>query len=287
MSDGDYTGLGNSDASYLEVTHRLGRALPDTPAVYLIKSPSGKGYVGQALNLRLRMQSHRSPCRIKGTMGKSPALYRAVAKYGWARMRVFVLATPKAEDLDSEEQRFVQLLGTLSPGGYNLTTGGDAGRSDAPEVKEKKRCNTVASWHNPKVRARRIANMGKGIAAGWAKLSAEEWEARTAANRDHLRSEAGKQHRARVHGAAPVAAKKRSAWAERRKSTIMAMPEAKRGKAWRDSYGHALLRAQRMGPEHVARVEAAYAEEKQGWASAYLKSGELALLNCEGEAGEQ
>jgi len=66
----------------LEVTHRFGRALPDTPAVYLIRSPSGKGYVGQALNLRGRMQT-RAPCSCGGHIRGGEAGLGFGVPQGW------------------------------------------------------------------------------------------------------------------------------------------------------------------------------------------------------------
>ncbi len=42
-----------------------------------------------------------------------------------------------AEGLDGWEQYFIELFDTLSPRGYNLTTGGDGGKKYAVESREK------------------------------------------------------------------------------------------------------------------------------------------------------
>jgi hypothetical protein len=48
-----------------------------------------------------------------------------------------VLAIVADEDLYEAEKRAIAMYGTLSPGGYNLTAGGEAGCSKHPEVRAK------------------------------------------------------------------------------------------------------------------------------------------------------
>lgn len=109
--------------------------------IYLIRSPSGKGYVGQTmqrLNRRMNQHKHRCMC---------PRLAAAERKYGWEAMTITLLCTVAEEELDAAEERFIAELGTLHPAGYNLQRGGRSGQGMMhPETKAKIGSLKRAQW---------------------------------------------------------------------------------------------------------------------------------------------
>lgn len=93
--------------------------------VYLLTAPSGKRYVGQTWDLPRRMNRYRC-----GESTAQPALHNAITKHGWENFRVTVLACgiQTQSALDATEDAFIIMLGTMSPGGYNLKRGGARGK---------------------------------------------------------------------------------------------------------------------------------------------------------------
>lgn len=63
------------------------------------------------------------------------AIYRAIQKYGWENFEKDWYECPD-EDLDKHEELMIEVLGTLSPGGYNLTEGGANGKHST-ETRQK------------------------------------------------------------------------------------------------------------------------------------------------------
>jgi group I intron endonuclease len=94
--------------------------------IYKITSPSGKAYVGQTVNFVNRKSRHKLS---KNKQGSCRAISAAIELYGWDAMHVEILLEGVEEnDLDCMEQRMIAEHGTYhadSPGGYNLTRGGD------------------------------------------------------------------------------------------------------------------------------------------------------------------
>lgn len=87
--------------------------------IYKYTSPSGKSYIGQTNDPARRKRLHRNVdgCR---------ALYRAIQKYGWDNMSYEVLETGLTlEDANRLEAHYIKLHDTMSPNGYNLTSGGE------------------------------------------------------------------------------------------------------------------------------------------------------------------
>lgn len=99
-------------------------ALPLMGTVYCITNlANGKMYVGQTrypLNIRWRYH-------VKASRNNSQsALHCAIRKYGTESFKIepiFVVAL--ADELNEKEKFFIAALNTLSPNGYNLTTGGE------------------------------------------------------------------------------------------------------------------------------------------------------------------
>lgn len=90
--------------------------------IYKVTSPSNKIYVGQTRkdDPRKRWKQHCTPSSTGCT-----ALKRAIDKYGAENMTFEVVEECSDEFLNDRERHWIRELGTLSPHGYNLTTGGD------------------------------------------------------------------------------------------------------------------------------------------------------------------
>jgi len=87
----------------------------------ILNKINGKAYVGQTVqSLPDRLRHHfsdSSGCR---------ALKSAIRKYGFENFEVQELAKAETlEQLNALEIEFIEKLGTIAPGGYNLKTGGD------------------------------------------------------------------------------------------------------------------------------------------------------------------
>ena len=89
--------------------------------IYKLTFPSEKSYIGQTIrDIHKRLEEHpvKTGCS---------AVYNAIQKYGWEKVEKEWYEVPD-EDLNFYEEMLVALLGTLSPGGYNLKEGGGNGK---------------------------------------------------------------------------------------------------------------------------------------------------------------
>lgn len=88
--------------------------------IYLI-TLNGKKYVGQTHDTYTRFSGHRTPtsgCRY---------LSNAIQLYGWDNAKVEILLVDLLiEEANRLETHYIDTLGTLVPGGYNLKKGGDS-----------------------------------------------------------------------------------------------------------------------------------------------------------------
>jgi group I intron endonuclease len=109
--------------------------------VYLVRSPSGKGYVG--------VTKHDALTRWKAHVRESSysnwsALHEAVRKYGFEAFVVETLFESNHwKELIAAERRLIAELGTKVPNGYNLTDGGE-GCPGLPEEIEAARIRKIA-----------------------------------------------------------------------------------------------------------------------------------------------
>ena len=92
---------------------------------------SGRQYVGQSIDCADRFKSHTTP--RKGAAG----IKGAIMKYGVEAFKWQILEECKREELNEREIYWIAQLGTLSPGGYNLNSGGGALTTFSKESKAK------------------------------------------------------------------------------------------------------------------------------------------------------
>ena len=94
-------------------------------SIYLIykhTSPSGKSYIGQTKDYDTRCKQHQTTSGCK-------AFSAAIKKYGWDNFIHEMLVEHITEDeANTLEVFYINEHNTLYPLGYNLKTGGDAGR---------------------------------------------------------------------------------------------------------------------------------------------------------------
>lgn len=102
-------------------------------AIYIITNTvNAKQYVGITKRLKVRWQQHKS------ANGSAPALHAAIKKYGVENFAFTHFASAKDVDAAGDiERMLIKEHNTLSPNGYNLTTGGEGGKG-VPMPKEQK-----------------------------------------------------------------------------------------------------------------------------------------------------
>lgn len=90
--------------------------------IYCLTFPNGKKYVGQSKRpWKQRWHGHKSP------NSDCVALRQALQKYQPCNTHWEILSYAKdLIELNQLESHFIKILHTLSPNGYNLTTGGDS-----------------------------------------------------------------------------------------------------------------------------------------------------------------
>lgn len=106
-----------------------------------------KAYIGQTIRpIEKRIEEHR-----KGTSKECRRIYNAIKKYGWDAFEIEWYECPD-EDLNDHEEFLVEVLGTLSPRGYNLMEGGGSRGKDSDETKQKKREMRLGTSHSMKTK---------------------------------------------------------------------------------------------------------------------------------------
>lgn len=101
--------------------------------IYKITSPSGKIYIGQAVNIYKRWRRYRLyKCESQ------PSLYNSLKKYGWEKHKFEILCECKREQLNEFEKYYVDLFQTFnSKFGMNLTDGGGSTGKHSDETIKK------------------------------------------------------------------------------------------------------------------------------------------------------
>lgn len=96
----------------------------------LTSNQSGKSYIGQTIRpIEERLGEHQQK------KSKCVAISNAIQKHGWDNFEKDWYECPD-DDLDKHEELMIEVLGTLSPDGYNLKEGGSNGKP-SEESKQK------------------------------------------------------------------------------------------------------------------------------------------------------
>ena len=100
--------------------------------IYIITNViNGKTYIGQTKYLSKRLNEH-----FTGLCPQCRLIHRAIQKYGKDAFVVEHFQAP-VHMLDGLEIAYIKLLDTMSPYGYNLTTGGDGSYKRSDETRKR------------------------------------------------------------------------------------------------------------------------------------------------------
>jgi group I intron endonuclease len=100
--------------------------------VYLLtNTTNGKPYVGQTtMSLGQRGAAHAASATSRG---RRTALANALRKHGPDAFTMQpIVSAPDALTLDCLERFWIGVCGSIAPGGYNLTSGGETGKKHTP-----------------------------------------------------------------------------------------------------------------------------------------------------------
>lgn len=131
--------------------------------VYMLTSPNGKNYVGQAYNLEYRIKRYTYfDCKHQF------ALHNAFIKYGWESFKITLLyytfdQTNIEYILNQLEEDFIFIHNAMAPDGYNLREGGSNGKmSDTSRARMSK--TQTARWAGLTLEEKlaKMAEMHKG-----------------------------------------------------------------------------------------------------------------------------
>lgn len=142
--------------------------------LYALTFPNGKKYIGiTSGTLRRRVNLHRSHANT----GRPGAVYNAIRKYGPRGFEAKPLVVASNWDYLCElEQKAIAAFGSMAPGGFNLTAGGEGfrGQTFTPErlakmseVRKGKGTGPrphARGWSHSEEAKRKIANAAKGHA---------------------------------------------------------------------------------------------------------------------------
>lgn len=157
--------------------------------VYLISSvATDKKYVGvTSQHFEKRFTAHKWYARKNG---RCSALYAAMRKYGDQAFSVELIEECSSfEEMNEREIYWIAKLGTLSPDGYNLTTGGDAGKP----------CEMVAKMASERLKGKPMPESNyKALQKVWADPAWQERRrlaVKAAMNRPEVREATGVRQR--------------------------------------------------------------------------------------------
>jgi group I intron endonuclease len=124
--------------------------------IYMLTSPSGKSYIGQTIRpIEKRLEEHQQKS------SRCVLIYKAIQKYGWDKIVKEWYECPD-DDLNKHEELMVEVLGTLTPDGYNLREGGGSRGKHSEESKQKNREAHVGKTTSDETKQKqREASLGK------------------------------------------------------------------------------------------------------------------------------
>ena len=122
--------------------------------VYAQISPSKKIYVGQHIHGTSGVSFARSRMNKTDPRIGSGPIQRAFVKYGKDNIRSFIVDHCTEDEVDRIEDERIIYLGTISPNGYNLKSGGQSSNHWTTEMKEAASSSMTVKWKDPDFRSR-------------------------------------------------------------------------------------------------------------------------------------
>lgn len=110
--------------------------IPRTSGIYCFKNNiNGKCYIGQAINIRTRINQHLSALKKNNL---HYLIYRAFNKHGIENFSLYIIEENISRDLLNERETYwIKYFNSLAPTGYNLTAGGGQPTEISDEIREK------------------------------------------------------------------------------------------------------------------------------------------------------
>lgn len=147
-----------------------------TCGIYCLKhKATGKQYIGQSIDIGARWKQHRN-CREGSFIGS------AIAKHGWSAFNAVVLEECAREHLNDAEAAWIAKLGSLSPAGYNLRTGGGQNAAFSEDVLQRISEATRRAMTPEMLERRRQSMKGIPKSAEWRAAMSERMKANSANN---------------------------------------------------------------------------------------------------------
>jgi len=117
--------------------------------IYCLTSPSGKKYIGQCVKYLSSgkkwgyISRWKEHIRDSKTKNYCRLLNNAIVKYGEENFKVELITECNILEMNQLETYYISLYNTLTPNGYNLTTGGSELCRQSEETKELKRQSKI------------------------------------------------------------------------------------------------------------------------------------------------
>lgn len=121
-------------------------------------------YIGQTKDFGERYSQHFTPSRRSDGGFDSP-LYVDMDKCGADRFSMTIIEEVDAEIGEEREQFWIRELNTLYPNGYNLTSGGELGKTYSDITKQRIGAKTKERWQDPEIAPKMLAGVLKAAAA--------------------------------------------------------------------------------------------------------------------------
>jgi group I intron endonuclease len=119
--------------------------------IYKIESPSGRIYIGQAVNICIRFISYRKmKCKMQ------PRLYGSFSKYGVENHKFNIVELCNINDLNNRERYWQDFYNVISKVGLNciLTKSDDMPKVISDETKQKIRSKTILYRHTEEAKSK-------------------------------------------------------------------------------------------------------------------------------------
>lgn len=164
----------------------------------ILNTCNGKVYIGQTTqSLKDRIAQHK----CDSNRNRSSALHCAIRKYGFECFEVEQIDHAHSrEELNNKERYWIDYYNSISPNGYNLTTGGD-GAFEPSEETRKKMSTSHKGVKFSKERCEKQSEQRRGENAPWygKRLSDEHKQKIRRANTGHKHSDETRKKMSESH----------------------------------------------------------------------------------------